>query len=757
MSVFSSLAEIQYRPLQRDVDEIRLLRVHDQDGPLVRCSLEYHSLNDYKDVRYPSEFSNGTKLKAWVAAQEARTSDNSLRQVAAKVYRVRNTLENIGSENKTLQRLNAFGKKVKKQVKSGESVGHIGKSLVDELVSGSLFAQGGSDDNRGFLALSYTWGDPRDTEKIVVDGKVVDVGRNLEAALRTFRDHPDLLDGCGIWVDQLCINQNDTKEKNRQVKRMRRIYKIARRVLIWLGPEADGSDVAIRTLYRIFADSVDWMARGSNNENVNKLLGDDFARQAVDSLLSRPYFQRLWVLQELAAKGGNALMVCGSQRIPWALVRRSAFILATYYALSVAALPDEATGDEHAHVTAKPGPSEGGSDEDEDERSGADAARVDDIVSALAQSDMQRVLAISDALLNRRDSTLNCLLSALYLGTSSKCVNDRDRIYGMLALLPREVVAAVQPDYSLAVRTVYEDFSKTVIQCTESLDFIHMGTCRDPRHDGATDGPDTCPSWVQDWRISRRRVVGDFDMSNTAVDASLDAKAEVEFPADGLLSCKGVLFDVLGAPLSAEGDPARAASHMRSPLDGCSRTEARVSLHKTLIMFGPRDRLLQGAKETLFAVAWRDDPSQQPFEDWLAAHGTHALERFEEFRQSHAQFRVGDLAFRELFRQPSESLGDVDKVRTGLRYAVPLLARRKLTHTQGGFVGFAPTEARDGDAIFVLAGSTFPVLLRPDSCGELGMSRYRVVGEVYVDGIMGGEVMKLAKKGVCPTTQVVLC
>jgi hypothetical protein len=82
-----------------------------------------------------------------------------------------------------------------------------------------------------YYALSYCWGNPGITEKVFVNGYEMRITTNLEAALRQLRS-----DGCTtVWIDALCINQDDQEEKNLQVLRMKTIYQKAEEVIIWLG------------------------------------------------------------------------------------------------------------------------------------------------------------------------------------------------------------------------------------------------------------------------------------------------------------------------------------------------------------------------------------------------------------------------------------------------------------------------------------------------------------------------------------------
>ena len=92
--------------------------------------------------------------------------------------------------------------------------------------------QASLDDNPVYQALSYTWGDPNRVCTIIFNGQKISVGANLEEALQYFYSISYL--GL-LWVDAICINQNDKDEKNWQVQQMRDIYAQAEFVIAWLG------------------------------------------------------------------------------------------------------------------------------------------------------------------------------------------------------------------------------------------------------------------------------------------------------------------------------------------------------------------------------------------------------------------------------------------------------------------------------------------------------------------------------------------
>ncbi|PVI05827.1 hypothetical protein DM02DRAFT_554192 [Periconia macrospinosa] len=104
-----------------------------------------------------------------------------------------------------------------------------------------------------YKAVSYSWIDETvetSTQKggmIICDGKPIMISNNLHSALQMFRSSTSILT---LWVDFLCINQQDTEERNRQVGMMRSIYSNSSEVLIWLGPNVVDDHLGDRVVAR---------------------------------------------------------------------------------------------------------------------------------------------------------------------------------------------------------------------------------------------------------------------------------------------------------------------------------------------------------------------------------------------------------------------------------------------------------------------------------------------------------------------------
>ncbi|CZR57755.1 uncharacterized protein PAC_07644 [Phialocephala subalpina] len=195
-----------------------------------------------------------------------------------------------------------------------------------------------------YIALSYEWGDPSEGMlPIKLDGNTFPVRKNLYSALWHIRSET-----CEtrLWVDALCIDQENQEERNHQVNYMGTIYSRADRVVAWLGtPDRVKDD---RRAYRFVSDgekaatllsryNVDDGRQGSAEEQAMLFWGApplpsmaaavaatdasyfsdmNLACSCVLHLCRRKYWSRLWIIQELVLARRIELL-CGKYRIQW--------------------------------------------------------------------------------------------------------------------------------------------------------------------------------------------------------------------------------------------------------------------------------------------------------------------------------------------------------------------------------------------------------------------------------------------------------
>lgn len=109
----------------------------------------------------------------------------------------------------------------------------------------------------GYEALSYHWGDPRQKHIIYVNEHPFGVAKNLYIALQYLRRRANPRT---LWIDAICINQSDTKERNQQVRQMRTIFAGASQILMWLSDSDKEIEKAMKVLshlsktWRIYHD-----------------------------------------------------------------------------------------------------------------------------------------------------------------------------------------------------------------------------------------------------------------------------------------------------------------------------------------------------------------------------------------------------------------------------------------------------------------------------------------------------------------------
>lgn len=198
---------------------------------------------------------------------------------------------------------------------NGENPVRFVSLLPSELDGGAIRCEIHHDDlsnHQPYHAVSYTWGPPEPTVLIQVNGKQLPVRENLFLFLRTMvvanSDSPQRL-----WIDALCIDQNNIEEKNQQVPQMGRIYSGAQSVLIWLGPASGKTDFAFDAFERVrkqFNDMQDGDVLTNPTVFINAMpTGEEFEFSILD-LLNREYWTRVWIVQELFLTT-RGRMICG--------------------------------------------------------------------------------------------------------------------------------------------------------------------------------------------------------------------------------------------------------------------------------------------------------------------------------------------------------------------------------------------------------------------------------------------------------------
>ena len=181
-----------------------------------------------------------------------------------------------------------------------------------------------SDGGMPYEALSYAWGDTMRPSEVNINGKKLNITINLELALRHIRyKGSDRI----LWVDAICIDQENPKERGHQVQQMKDIYTAAERVIVWLGTSTIETDLVLDAMKRMQdggnLSETSWkrsaefwrdftLANGAEWKDLSRL------KLGLDELLNRSWFRRIWILQEIA-NARTAVIICGQKSI-WAKV-----------------------------------------------------------------------------------------------------------------------------------------------------------------------------------------------------------------------------------------------------------------------------------------------------------------------------------------------------------------------------------------------------------------------------------------------------
>jgi hypothetical protein len=201
------------------------------------------------------------------------------------------------------------------------------------------------DDKPNYWALSYVWGDPDDTEPICIEGQTFMVTRNLREALKRVRNlgTTETLDWF-LWIDSVCIKQQDLDEKCWQVSIMARIYSEAYAVYVWLGLGDHNTSLAMDLMRTLGSDKFGELNPLTDDHFVS-VCGDVINRSsrkgyhsgqdimiAIENIFHhRQYWKRAWTFQEFCLIGKHTgVICCGDSWIPvmsaWTFAMRSRVI-----------------------------------------------------------------------------------------------------------------------------------------------------------------------------------------------------------------------------------------------------------------------------------------------------------------------------------------------------------------------------------------------------------------------------------------------
>jgi hypothetical protein len=564
--------------------------------------------------------------------------------------------------------------------------------------------------------LSYCWGDQKKKVSITLDDADFTVGANLHAALCRLRSRRDAVRT--LWVDAVCINQADVPEKNAQIPLMARIYQRGVRTLIWLGEHDHQTSLAFRIIKFLASDAQDdldapvdstaWeeIRRGAEGKHLYRLgalgvwsamLRREQAAQALSSVFERPWFKRVWIIQEVAVSR-DASVICGAYTVDWKDIERT-------YNITVNRFDNE------------------------------------DYVTRLVEQRQHYQQGMS-----------NSLEAIIWATSLSQATDPRDRIYAMLGLVTPQSEANpihVTADYSTDVGKVFMETTKNFLQVTGNAGILAASIgCRD-------HGSYRMPSWVWNPVITNDDSTGinlfawrPVPIFSIEWKASRSSICTPRFSPDdvNLLGLYGYAVDIV-----ASVGPVRESVATRGIWKSLGTLVRNIY---TYIEW----RTLAGIENSRAVYPPTSETMSEAFRQTICPHlmGEHEHLDTDTHRELFHKFdRFVAAKFGFLARSPASGMRRQDYVRALAEVNIlifeyllnaevvqavvdfecnaTLSENRCLMKTERGYLGLAARHTSVGDSV-VLSGSQTPFILRPVG------SRWKMVSDCYIHGIMNGEI-----------------
>lgn len=616
-----------------------------------------------------------------------------------------------------------------------------------------------------YKALSYTWGAAYDDDfhvvttdlvamnplpkeirpvynaSLICNGTAVEITQNLFDALTHLRDiqQIDL-----IWIDALCINQQNVEERSAQVSLMSEIYSSASEVVVWLGPPQEGFDELLWASNE-FVDAIHKLANSSNkqhgmylrieNPDVHAMVG---VENPLPKLVKATYFyaacrwfHRAWVAQE-AFLAHKLRVFCGNQEISWARMRLLSFALN--------AMGWDLTLITYMRVYAKGSPPCG-------------------LESLLSLGELSRSSKANLDVFDKYPFTW--FQEVLNTIRSTGCLVPHDKIYASLGIAASHfkktpITQYIKPDYSMPIEDLLVLVSKEIFARPTSLlnDLAvtpkYSIFTREvlPRLD--------IPSWVIDYT---EPFAAYFTMSSMPYIVSecppfqANGKERILYEVtttETTLKSSGACFQTIEEVCPAEIIDIIRPENILSFLEfSCSifptTSERRRSevITRTLVagssfgnpqLFEPQflERIILSL---IFSRKWEDQKETVLLKlkslGFVIKSASRIFDFYEALRYAHGN----EVELKRL----EQFIGQVNKELAHFNHALSHVGNaRSLFKTNEGYIGAGPKWAQPGDQVWMICNASVLFVLRPVE----GQNTFTIVGDCYMDGFMHGELFE---------------
>ncbi|KAH7084415.1 heterokaryon incompatibility protein-domain-containing protein [Paraphoma chrysanthemicola] len=632
-----------------------------------------------------------------------------------------------------------------------------------------------------YIALSYTWGNPKDTSPVLCDGKIIKITNNLRDALWQLRENRKrlarkhhakkcLAQPLLLWIDAVCINQQDRKEKSVQVGLMANIYQQAYKVIVWLGLSDDSSDaivdylnefgakaeachmdaghephrklwhdmasmttanqwpveadvfvenihgrimkIPVRPLQRLFYSISGW----HDQDNLLPIAG-------IKQFFTRAWWGRIWVLQEVTLPK-NVEYICGTKTLTRS---RCSAVINAYIALWLILMnrlkrePESLTPYQF------------------------------EITRNLFHH-RPNVMLSSWRIYRESRFPLAALLRATCVGTINlnrhgphhlDATDPRDKVFALLDLATDQEElehAGIFPDYEKSFQEVY---TMTMAVLLQQGHISLLSMCQPRKSPGL-------PSWVPDWSQSVTDMLQDVENDHITLDPRFNTSGAE--PKDAEITVRTGKGGMMGITIMCQiYDEIYTAGVFSNRVDS-----REVPVSETFSW--PTQWLLEFIRLTYFRKH-----HYRNFGDRLRAAARSSIGGVG-FNQDGQLARVGEGRFSDAIILLGRGIIQIKNKRTACEAKLFLARQVEKTKsnawlsnqldseiigkslgrlpfvTKNGHLVLSSEHVERGDVIALIKGAQVPFVLRRQS-----NECYQIVSEAYVDGIMDGEAMNVSK------------
>ena len=450
-------------------------------------------------------------------------------------------------------------------------------------------------DHPPYEALSYTWGPLGDSATVLFQGIKISIPSNLRDALLMLRKPTS---NRIVWADSLCIDQNDNEEKNHQVALMGRIYQQASQVIVWLGTDLRGiASMAFDLARQLARHEYPLLPRKSANikprhevkndlewfglvvharpDHINDLEPADIDRwNALAEIYRRPWFTRIWVIQEVGM-ASSVIVMCGTATITWRDLVDAAGCI--------------------------------------DDRAAPFALHFDMTAGVQQCFDIYWIFS--------EDGCEKSFAETLIDGKSFGSTETKDKVYALLSHPSARTGAGqaiLEPKYNDPLAKLYTDLTTKLLRSTRSLQVLSAVQHRSVETLEQAD----IPSWVPRWAEEPWSFMMGATIRCRTYRAGLETEPEYDLVFDDVaLKVRGILFDQVSdccSIISATAYRSQESGHT-NPVDTIERL-LKDNEKATRERYPTNEQWLQAQYMTLTAGMFMGDQEDfARYQKWNAA------------------------------------------------------------------------------------------------------------------------------------------